>query len=716
MLISSSAGSTIACNSGGGDSPDTAATTTAAATTSPDETGGSTASPDQTGAPPTGTDDSGPAPTTTAATTAPDPTTGDPATTDDPTAPSTTSGETTDDPSTGGSLASCADGLKNQDETAVDCGGACSPCPDGAACFVDADCAAAACDDLVCARKVYGTWGLGLIGNKTAYNNLVPAINGYHFRFAWADWQTAPASFDDAYLLDAVTTAVDDGLHVGFMMIVAPTNTGNTPDWLFMAPDDVPLVQTSTMQTFPYYFHPKYKQRYFGMLDALRAEVAGWDPDLRAAVLFWQSAEGSTGDEGPYKGDPPPQYAIDDDAWTAFKRDEVWAPMFADLAADLPTVRFMVNQGNNGENFQWALDNLPGAWLKAGQFTHFYNFAGEGPYAARLQALRDDPPDQHRVRGENEGTIEYPWWMESPPKNYFALACSALHAGVDILNVSPTNALADHAPYAFFNRYAGIRRPQDGNVGFAALRDMVDLADTDRFPEAEFGPLVAMADQQVYNNRVNLIKNGGDPVALQESKLTSLLTSGKMGQPFLNSARITAIRAAVPAANFTSITDKDVDAYNMDFGVNMIRGNYSLWVSQRDPDTTSVGVYRQGPMADMFGRFGRRTAAADGMDRMTFAVDPDLLGDHAYRVRITVTALDAGAGKWSLRYWDGAAEQTADTVTNTNTGKSLAHVFDIDALTAGGHLPLAGDFALQHEAGPDTTFFLVEVERRAQLD
>ena len=42
----------------------------------------------------------------------------------------------------------------------------------------------------------------------------------------------------------------------------------------------------------------------------------------------------------------------------------------------------------------------------------------------------------------------------------------------------------------------------------------------------------------------------------------------------------------------------------------------------------SVGVYRQGPMADMFGRFGRRTAAADGMDRMTFAVDPaaDLQG------------------------------------------------------------------------------------------
>lgn len=214
---------------------------------------------------------------------------------------------------------------------------------------------------------------------------------------------------------------------------------------------------------------------------------------------------------------------------------------------------------------------------------------------------------------------------------------------------------------------------------------------------------------------VALIKNSGDPLALQESRLTSLLLFGKMGQPFLNPARITEIVAAFPAANYTSITDNDVDSYNMDFGVHMIPGNYALFVTQQDPHATSVGVYRQGPMNDIFGRFGRRFASADGKDRMTFAVDPALLGDAAYSVRVLVTALDDGAGKWSLRYWDGSAEQTADTVTNTDTGASITHVFEIPALVAGGHLPASGDLALQHEAGADTTFFVVEVERRAQL-
>ena len=40
---------------------------------------------------------------------------------------------------------SCADGIKNGDETAVDCGGSCAPCGSGAACSVNPDCTSASC-------------------------------------------------------------------------------------------------------------------------------------------------------------------------------------------------------------------------------------------------------------------------------------------------------------------------------------------------------------------------------------------------------------------------------------------------------------------------------------------------------------------------------------------------------------------------------------------
>lgn len=44
----------------------------------------------------------------------------------------------------------CDDGVRNGDETDVDCGGACAPCPDGSMCGSDADCDGGRCVDGVC--------------------------------------------------------------------------------------------------------------------------------------------------------------------------------------------------------------------------------------------------------------------------------------------------------------------------------------------------------------------------------------------------------------------------------------------------------------------------------------------------------------------------------------------------------------------------------------
>ncbi len=46
--------------------------------------------------------------------------------------------------------ATCTDGVKNGSETAIDCGGSCSPCADGKGCKVAADCTSSACKDAVC--------------------------------------------------------------------------------------------------------------------------------------------------------------------------------------------------------------------------------------------------------------------------------------------------------------------------------------------------------------------------------------------------------------------------------------------------------------------------------------------------------------------------------------------------------------------------------------
>jgi len=44
----------------------------------------------------------------------------------------------------------CDDGIKNQDETDVDCGGSCSPCANGEGCFGNGDCLSNNCVDDIC--------------------------------------------------------------------------------------------------------------------------------------------------------------------------------------------------------------------------------------------------------------------------------------------------------------------------------------------------------------------------------------------------------------------------------------------------------------------------------------------------------------------------------------------------------------------------------------
>ncbi|MBW2978331.1 FG-GAP repeat protein [Candidatus Woesearchaeota archaeon] len=47
-------------------------------------------------------------------------------------------------------VVSCSDGLLNQDETAVDCGGSCSGCSDGKRCSVNSDCSSNNCEGSIC--------------------------------------------------------------------------------------------------------------------------------------------------------------------------------------------------------------------------------------------------------------------------------------------------------------------------------------------------------------------------------------------------------------------------------------------------------------------------------------------------------------------------------------------------------------------------------------
>lgn len=131
-LTTGSTGSSSTGGSTGGLPTTTAPTSTGDASS----THGSTTEPED---PSTGTSTGAPDTTTT--------------TTGATTTGTTTTGTTTDAPdtSTGEPPPSCDDGVHNQDETDLDCGGGCPACGLGSACQVDLDCASEWCAGGECA-------------------------------------------------------------------------------------------------------------------------------------------------------------------------------------------------------------------------------------------------------------------------------------------------------------------------------------------------------------------------------------------------------------------------------------------------------------------------------------------------------------------------------------------------------------------------------------
>ena len=97
---------------------------------------------------------------------------------------------------------------------------------------------------------------------------------------------------------------------------------------------------------FPFYLDENYKRYYHRMIREVAKHVDTLPPAVRAHIVVIQTAEGSTGDEGGYKGRPlDPRYELPEDRWNAFKF-ETWK-LFDELYRDKkPPIHILANSGN----------------------------------------------------------------------------------------------------------------------------------------------------------------------------------------------------------------------------------------------------------------------------------------------------------------------------------------------------------------------------------
>ncbi len=134
--------------------------------------------------------------------------------------------------------------------------------------------------------------------------------------------------------------------------------------------------------------------------------------------------------------------------------------------------------------------------------------------------------------------------------------------------------------------------------------------------------------------------------------------------------------------------------------------NYEFFISQVDPDNTSVGLTQVGPFPDRESYWSRQT---NSTNRMEFILDSEFrTAINGEDLSIRVVYLDDGSDTWSLLYENAGGEVNLGTVNKTNSGLWLEAFFD---LTNADFVDSAKDLVLFSEADGDDIFHMIEVVR-----
>ncbi len=493
---------------------------------------------------------------------------------------------------------------------------------------------------------------------------------------------------------------------------------------------------------------------------------------------MWMSAEGSTGDVTPYKGRPDNDaYNITEDQWFAFKKD-TWLYLHKLCQSAAPHLNLLVNQGNDGRYFNWLVENIPNVWMKAGNISHTYQFNGELEYYNRLQKLTAKTAvDTASSRLRGEITVQGTYFNQHESWNMYALLTSCLHFGLDIFNAAPKYIAnpVDSSTFNFFNFYAGQKVAGTSPGAFCVLKDGLDAADTKRFPESVYGPVIDPAKMDTYNKEIQRKGRSDDEEGADQNIDLSNAKDNNLSQiridkilaeyaPYgaLRGQYQTLADSAADAAQ--AINDKSVNParkkgkekngrvgknpekqkmkeekmnsiektgaervqrpteYQLkreasmvvnDIGVNIIADNYYRYLVQYSPNTTSRGYWRVGPGDQPYGRFARGFNAKEGMKEMYFALDKKFFNGStaAQNVTVKIIYLDKGTGNWSLNYYGAKGKKEAYKIICTNSGNWLTKTVFLTDAMFIQKLDHGCDVSIKYLNGDNTIFNSIEILR-----
>jgi uncharacterized membrane protein len=543
----------------------------------------------------------------------------------------------------------------------------------------------------------YGVWDRSNAFNisvDTAYNYL----RGISADVFWEDVQSLDSNhYDWSTIQSILQTAYTNNQMVNISVGVGP----DAPLWIYS--NGVPSVITDdtlhpSWTQYPYYLDSDYKRYFLNLIDSFGVFLRTLPTNLFSSIAYVQVKTGCTGDEVAYKGNPlDTSFNISNVDWRIFR-----------LAA-FEKYRVAFNTGNSSNKigllfnnidpvqqtieWQWVLNNITyGFGTKGGAYGRGHHLTDELPFKNTWTPFLINPQGLHLFSAaEQDQSWTRPLYQINVPLGFYWGAISGLNTGLNAWLVTQS-ALNEaqvrpelHSVFRMFNKYAGQIYPSTANAAYVFFHEGLNSANINKFPVATFGS-ASQSNQTRYVAICNAYASRG-------AQMDDVYSATK-GQVYQR-------------ANQTG--------YN-DAGWNIEEGNYERWITQLNPDSTSIGLFRVRGVIDTtsskYDRFARSFENSSGKNTMFFKFHQELFSQSPPdSLTFKIIWLDKNQNStWALKYYNSLGLQTAINMVGIgdNQWKTTNVIMHNPIITQNG--VLGCDFMLVNTDSIDDIFHGIEVD------
>ena len=543
----------------------------------------------------------------------------------------------------------------------------------------------------------YGVWDRSNafdIAVNTNYNYL----KGISADLNWEDLQILDSiQYDWSEIQTILQTAYTNDQMINISLAVGP----DAPIWVYAK--GVPAVLTDDTQhpgwtQYPYYLDDDYKRYYFKMIENFGNFLRSQPQNLFDHIAYVQVKTGCTGDEVAYKGNAlNSSEDISDNQWLDFRLQvfEKFRVTFntGDTNTQISLLFNNIDPVDEPAEWQWVLNNITtGFGTKGSAYARGHHLTGELDFKTTWTPYLVNPQGLHLFSAaEMDQTWTKPLYQINVPLGFYWGAFSGLNTGLSVWLVTQS-ALEEaqsrpelHDVFKMFNKYSKQMYPRTADAAYSILHEGLNAENTVKFPTSIYGP-ANRSNQARYIAICNAYASRG------------------------------AQMDDVYAATQGQVYQRDSQTGYNDAGWNIEEGNYERWLTQINPDSTSIGLFRVRGVIDAnsskYDRFARSFENSTGKNTMYFKFHSDMFTlSNPDSLTFKITWLDKNQNStWSFKYYNLSGLQTAVNFTGIGDNQWKTTNVTIHNPIINQNGLLGSDFMLVNTDSIDDIFHGVEVD------